>query len=76
MKSLLAGIFGLFFLLAGSVLSMAADQDVKGSKDPSLLSRMPDFHISGYNDTEFASHKFIDQDKKPVMIEGHKYCIE
>lgn len=37
---------------------------------------MPDFYISWYEDNEFASQKFIDQDKKPVMVEGHKYYIE
>jgi outer membrane protein OmpA-like peptidoglycan-associated protein len=37
---------------------------------------MPSFHVSEYKDTEFASHKFINQDKKPIMIEGHKYYIE
>jgi len=41
-----------------------------------LLSGMPNFHISEYKDIEFAGHKFIGQDKKPVSIEGHKYCIE
>jgi OmpA-OmpF porin, OOP family len=67
-------IFSLFFVFASFSLSMAAEPDLKG-KDHPLLSRMPDFHISEYKDTEFASHKFIGQDKKPVSIEGHKYYI-
>ena len=71
----MAVIFSLFFVLAGFVLSVAAEQDVKGGKDHPLLSRMPDFYISEYKDTEFDSHKFIAQDKKPVGIEGHKYYI-
>ena len=75
MKNVMAVIFSLFFVLAGFDLSMAADQDVKGSKDHSLLSRMPNFWISDYKDTEFDSHKFIGQDKKQVSIEGHKYYI-
>jgi len=37
---------------------------------------MSDFHISEYKDSDFNSHKFIGQDKKPVSIEGHKYYIE
>ena len=37
---------------------------------------MPNFHISGYKENDFNSHKFIGQDKKPVSIEGHKYYIE
>jgi outer membrane protein OmpA-like peptidoglycan-associated protein len=75
MKNVMAVIFSLFFVLAGFDLSMAADQDVKGSKDHPLLSRMPNFWISDYKDTEFDSHKFIGQDKKQVSIEGHKYYI-
>jgi outer membrane protein OmpA-like peptidoglycan-associated protein len=75
MKNVMAVIFSLFFVLAGFVFSVAAEQDVKGSKDHPLLSRMPDFYISEYKDTEFDSHKFIGQDKKPVSIEGHKYYI-
>jgi OmpA-OmpF porin, OOP family len=71
----MAVIFSLFFVLAGFGLSTAADQDLKGSKDPALLSRMPNFHIAEYKDTEFDSHRFINQDKKPVIVEGHKYYI-
>lgn len=76
MKKVMAVIFSLFFGLACSGHSLAADQDIKGSKDHPLLSRMPDFSISDYKDTEFGSHQFIGQDKKPVSIEGHKYYIE
>lgn len=68
-------IFSLFFVLAGFNLSYAADQDAKGSKDHPMLSRMPDFYISEYKDTEFDSYRFIGSDKKPVSIEGHKYYI-
>lgn len=75
MKKAVAVIFSLFFVLAGFALSMAADQDIKGSKDHPLLSRMPDFNIAEYKDTEFDSHRFIGQDKKAVSIEGHKYYI-
>jgi outer membrane protein OmpA-like peptidoglycan-associated protein len=72
----MAVILSFFFVLAGFGLSAGADPNLKGSKDHPLLSRMPDFHISGYKDTEFDSHKFINQDKKPIIIEGHKYYIE
>ena len=78
MKKAMAVIFSLFFVLASFGLA-AADQDRKGSKDHPLLSRMPNFHITDYKETEFDSHKFIvEQDKKPVPvnIEGHKYYIE
>jgi OmpA-OmpF porin, OOP family len=75
MKKGMAVIFSLFFVLATFGLSLAADQDMKGSKDHPLLSRMPDFFIAEYKATEFDSHKFIGQDKKAVSVEGHKYYI-
>jgi len=75
MKNVMAVVFSLFFVLAGFVSSVAAEQDVKGSRDHPLLSRMPDFYIAEYKDSEFDSHKFIGQDKKTVSIEGHKYYI-
>jgi outer membrane protein OmpA-like peptidoglycan-associated protein len=75
MGNVMAVIFSLFFVLAGFGLSIAADPDVKGSKDHPLLSRMPDFHISEYKNTDFDSHRFIGQDKKQVGVEGHKYYI-
>lgn len=49
---------------------------MKGSKDHPLLSRMPDFYISGYKYNDFDSHRFNDQDKKYATVEGHKYFIE
>jgi len=70
--------FGLFFVLifVFESFAFAAEQDIKGSKDHPLLSRMPNFFISEYKDTEFGSQKFIGGDKKPIFIEGHKYYIE
>lgn len=76
MKGVVAAIVGMFFLLAAVGLAPAAgDQDLKGSKDHPLLSRMPNFHIAEYKDLDFDSHKFVGQDKKPVVVEGHKYYI-
>jgi OmpA-OmpF porin, OOP family len=65
----------VLFLLVG-FNALAAEQDAKGGKDHPLLTRMPDFRISEYKELDFASHKFIDADKKPVMIEGHKTYIQ
>jgi len=76
MKNRMIMIFSFILLLASFDLAIASDPDVKGSKDHPLLSRMPNFHITSYKDTEFDSHKFLDQDKKPIIIEGHKYYIE
>jgi len=73
MKRVTAVILSLFFVLACFSLSTAADQDIKGSTDHPMLSRMQNFFISDYKSNEFDSYKFIGQDKKPVSIEGHKY---
>jgi OOP family OmpA-OmpF porin len=74
MKKVIIVFYCLLFLLTGGGLSNA-QQDFKGSKDHPLLTRMPDFYISEYKDTEFDSHKFIGADKNQVVIEGHKYYI-
>lgn len=75
MKKVFTVIFSLFFLLTGKSLSQTAQQDIKGSKDHPLISRMPDFRISEYKETEFDSYKYMGADKKPLIIEGHKYSI-
>lgn len=76
MKNLIAVFFSLVLLPAVPGFSMQPEQDIKGSKDHPLLTRMPDFHITGYKDTEFESYKFNIQNKTPEFIEGHKYYIQ
>lgn len=73
MKKVIIVIFSLFFLLPVKGHSQGTQQDVKGSKDHPILTRMPNFWISEYKETEFDSFKFNGADKKPVVIEGHKY---
>ena len=75
MKNPGAFIVSLFFLLSTGSFSQTVTPDVKGSKDHPLISRMPDFWISEYKENEFDSYKFIGADKKPLIIEGHKYSI-
>jgi OmpA-OmpF porin, OOP family len=75
MKKLLAVIVGLMLVPSVLVGFAAAEPDIPGSKDHPVLTRMPDFYIAEYKDNEFDSQKFIDQDKKPVMIEGRKFYI-
>lgn len=75
MKKLAILIFSIIFLLPLKGFSQGAQQDIKGSKDHPMVSRMPDFWISEYKVSEFEGYKFIGADKKPVIIEGHKYSI-
>jgi OmpA-OmpF porin, OOP family len=75
MKRIIIIIFSLFLLIPFKGASQAAQQDIKGSKDHPLISRMPDFWISEYKESEYDSYKFIGADKKLLSIEGHKYSI-
>ena len=75
MKRSIIVLASLLFLASLNSLSQAPQQDIKDSKDHPLITRMPDFWISEYKVDEFGSYKFIGADKKPVVIEGHKYNI-
>lgn len=77
MKNVMAAIFCLVFMLAGFGVS-SADQDRKGSKDHPLLTRMPNFHITEYQENEFDSGKFDMEENKKIVrvnVEGRKYFI-
>jgi OmpA-OmpF porin, OOP family len=69
-------LLSLLIVLTINGLSIQSQQDIKGSKDHPMLSRMPDFHISEYKEAEFASYRYIGSDKKAISIEGHKYYIQ
>jgi len=73
MKRLIIFISSLFILISINGLSQAPQQDIKGSKDHPLLTRMPNFWISEYKEAEFESYKFIGADAKSIVVEGHKY---
>lgn len=75
MKKLSVLIFSIIFLMTLKGFSLGAQQDIKGSKDHPMVTRMPDFWISEYKVSEFEGYKFIGADKKPLIIEGHKYSI-
>jgi OOP family OmpA-OmpF porin len=76
MRNITLAIFSFFFLLGSKGHLLAAEQDFKGSKDHPLLSRMPDFRISDYKDTEFGNYRFIGTNTKYEMVEGHKYYFQ
>lgn len=64
----------LSILLAGVIF--AEEEDVEGSKDHPLLSRMKDFYISGYEVFKYESHEFYDAEDNEYVIEGRKWVIE
>jgi len=48
MKHAMTVMFSLLVVVVVSSLSMAADQDLKGSKDHPLLTRIPNFFITDF----------------------------
>jgi OmpA-OmpF porin, OOP family len=62
-------------LLVGlSSVALAQTSDVKGSKDPELFTRMPNFRIAEYNEKQFDSYNFrVTQAGKDITqtAEGH-----
>ena len=68
-------ILKLFLILAAflmiPLLSHAA-QDVKGSKDHPLFTRMPGAHIAIYDEIDFVEQSFRGK-TKDVKVEGYKY---
>jgi OOP family OmpA-OmpF porin len=64
----------LFALLVAPVLAVA-QEDVPGSKDHPLLTRMPNFYISDYEYKEFDQADFKDNKGEDIKVEGHIYDI-
>ena len=72
-EKIIAGIvFGLLFTVG---LVLAQQVDVPGSKDHPLLTRMPNFYISDYENIEFDQADFKDNKGEDVKVEGHIYDI-
>ncbi|MBN1273659.1 MAG: OmpA family protein [Candidatus Aminicenantes bacterium] len=64
----------LFSLLLTPILSVA-QEDLAGSKDHPLLTRMPNFYISDYEYKEFGKADFKDEEGEGIKVEGHIYDI-
>ena len=54
---------------------LVAQQDVEGSKDPALFTRMPGSHIYRYDDTPFDKFEFRISREKTQVVEGHHLWI-
>ncbi len=68
----LASAISVILLLSGIA---SAEDDVEGSKDPSYITRMPNFTISLYEQKDFDSYQF-EMGETSTTIEGHTYSIE
>jgi hypothetical protein len=67
-------LFPLWILFQQAAL--AQEEDVEGSRDHPLLSRMQDFYISGYEQYGYESQEFYDEQDNEYVIAGRKWVIE
>jgi OOP family OmpA-OmpF porin len=58
------------------VCSAAAAQDVEGSKDHPMVSRMPGYQISDYDASDFGSHDFSTGADEPKRVEGRYWHVQ
>lgn len=65
---------GVFFVMA--YLAIAAEMDVPGSIDYKLFTRMPDYYINDYEQTDFDSYTFKNSQGEDVVVEGRKWYVE
>jgi OmpA-OmpF porin, OOP family len=58
-----------------SILAAGDPNDIKGSKDPDLFSRMPGFHIYRYDALEFDRYEFPAGPEKKETVEGYHTSV-
>jgi OOP family OmpA-OmpF porin len=76
MKLRTKACLGIFLSILFVGFAFAQEEDVEGSKDHPLLSRMNNYYISGYEEFDYDSHDFYDAEDNEYIIEGHKWVIE
>ena len=67
-------LFGVFVLVSSGI--GFAQEDVKGSKDHPMFTRLDNFYISHYREEKFAESEFRDEKGKEVKVEGKFYKID
>ena len=75
MKSIFKVCTSIFIVLIMAGITYA-NKDRLGSSDHPLISRMPDFWIAVYQESEYESHTFRDSSDMATKVEGHYYHIE
>ncbi len=71
--SSVVGVVTVLFLAAGPAL---AQKDVPGSKDHPLVTRMPGFYISSYEEKAFDQLDFKTANGDDIRVEGRTFHIE
>ncbi|MCX6335338.1 MAG: OmpA family protein [Bacteroidia bacterium] len=64
-----------FLLILAGFMPVVAQEDVEGSKDPALFTRMPGFYIYRYDDLQFDKYEFPVSSEKTQAVEGHSIFI-
>jgi len=75
MKYGVKSFLGIFLVILSAAIVLAEEQDVEGSKDHPLLSRMKNYYISEYEEFAYDSHEFYDAEDNEYVIEGRKWVI-
>lgn len=68
-------IISLLLLLVAGFAPLSAQADEQGCKDPSLFTRMPNFHIYRCEDLQFDKFEFKVSSEKTQTIEGHSLYV-
>lgn len=74
-KYLLGILIFISFFIGVSSLIQGQEKDLEGSKDHPLLTRMNNYYIDEYEEFEYDSHEFYDEEDNEYIIEGHKWVI-
>jgi len=75
MKYGVKSFLGIFLVILSAAIVLAEEQDVEGSKNHPLLSRMKNYYISEYEEFAYDSHEFYDAEDNEYVIEGRKWVI-
>jgi len=68
-------IIGIIVIMLAGITSLVAQEDVEGSKDPALFTRMPGYHIYRYDDLQFDKYEFRISHQNTQVVEGHHLLI-
>jgi OmpA-OmpF porin, OOP family len=74
-KSMKKIIFSFLIILTTGIAPIIAQEDKEGSKDPTLFTRMPGYHIYRYDDIQFDKFEFQISKDKTEAVEGHHLFI-
>ena len=74
-KFLLGILILIAFFIGLSAIIQGQEKDLEGSNDHPLLTRMDNYYIDEYEEFEYDSHEFYDEEDNEYIIEGHKWVI-